>query len=218
MEDSINKPWRPIPSGRVTADESRVMLLILVPLTFLLAWQLDVVQESAAFTICTWMYNDLGGSSEGSFIRNALNAAGLVTLHAGATAIALKRSGSAQLTLQSWAWLASIAAVILTTVQTQDLPDRHGDLARRRKTMPLVYGEEFTRWVTAVLVIVWSLVCPSIWHVDMFGYVVPVLVAVFLAIRIVYCRSIAADELSWKVWCGWMSLMFILPLYKVLTA
>ncbi|KAL8712488.1 MAG: hypothetical protein Q9220_003336 [cf. Caloplaca sp. 1 TL-2023] len=186
LEDAINKPWRPIPSGRVTAEESRILLLNLVPLVFLLAWYLNVTRESAAFAICTWLYNDLEGSSEGPLIRNALNAAGLVSLYAGATAIVLDTSGSgAQLSTQTWIWLACIAAVILTTVQVQDFADRDGDVARQRKTMPLVYGEGVTRWVTALLVVVWSFVCPWVWGVDdVLGFVAPVVLATGLAVLV----------------------------------
>ncbi|KAL8951296.1 MAG: hypothetical protein Q9222_002718 [Ikaeria aurantiellina] len=196
LEDAINKPWRPIPSGRVSAESSRLLLLALVPFAFLLAWQLDVPRETAAFAICTWMYNDLEGSSEGPLIRNALNAAGLVSLYAGATAIVLDKSGgSAQLSEQTWIWLACVAAVIVTTVQVQDFADRDGDVARRRKTMPLVYGDGVTRWITAVLVVIWSVVCPRVWRVDVLGYAAPVLLALYLGgcIALVLLDVDAAD-------------------------
>ncbi|KAL9582038.1 MAG: hypothetical protein Q9203_005659, partial [Teloschistes exilis] len=187
LEDSINKPWRPLPSQRITPDESRRLLLRLVPLVFCLSWYTDTLQESAVFAICTWLYNDLAGSGESTGIRNALNAAGLSALFAGATSIAIRGSGvytvseTAQMSSHMWTWLGLVAAAIFTTVQVQDLPDRAGDLLCRRETMPLVYGDAFTRWITATLILIWAFICPWFWAVGFMGYAVPVSIAVALA-------------------------------------
>ncbi|KAL9577706.1 MAG: hypothetical protein Q9212_006194, partial [Teloschistes hypoglaucus] len=176
LEDKANKPWRPLPSQRITSDESRRLLLRLVPLIFLFAWHLDTFRESAVFTIFVWLYNDLGGSGESAAIRNALNAVGLTALLVGATGIVIRGSSSGaggdsvpQLSSHTWAWLGIVASMVFTMVQVQDLADQAGDLLCRRKTMPLAYGETFTRWVSAVLILIWAFVCPRFWEVDLAG-------------------------------------------------
>ncbi|KAL8929809.1 MAG: hypothetical protein Q9208_000953 [Pyrenodesmia sp. 3 TL-2023] len=176
LEDSLNKPWRPLPSDRITPDETRHLLLCLLPVVTLLSWHLNVATESILGFVFIWMYNDLEGSGEGWLIRNALNAIALANWDAAATSIILKRKGSAELTNRTGVWLCAVVAVIATTVQVQDLPDMHGDRAADRKTMPLVVGEEVTRWLTAAVVIVWSFACPRIWDLEVFGYVLIVTV------------------------------------------
>ncbi|KAL8663014.1 MAG: hypothetical protein Q9202_004244 [Teloschistes flavicans] len=221
LEDTINKPWRPLPSQRITSDESRRLLLRLIPLVFLLSWLMDTLQESALFAICVWLYNDLGGSGESAGIRNALNAVGFSSLFAGATRIAIKdctaggggSSETIQLSSRTWAWLGIVAAVIFTTVQVQDLADRAGDLLCRRETMPLVYGETFTRWTTAILILIWAFICPKFWDVDFAGYTVSITLALSLAICIIFCRSLTADKVAWKLWCLWATMLYLLPLY-----
>lgn len=217
LEDSLNKPWRPLSSNRITPDETRHLLLWLIPAVTLLSWHWNVAKESTLGFVFIWMYNDLEGSGEGWFIRNALNAIALANWDAAATAIILKRNGSAELTNRTWVWLYAVVAVIVTTVQVQDLPDMHGDRAADRKTMPLVAGEELTRWLTAAVVLLWSFICPRIWDLDGFGYVLIMTVGFLLATCVVCYRTMAADRLAWKLWCGWTIVLFTLPVYNVLS-
>ena len=61
VEDSINKPWRPIPAGRISSEQVRQPPLLLIPITFLLAWHTSVVPEMAYLVILDYLYNDLQG-------------------------------------------------------------------------------------------------------------------------------------------------------------
>ncbi|KAL8931746.1 MAG: hypothetical protein Q9216_007088, partial [Gyalolechia sp. 2 TL-2023] len=222
LDNTINKPWRPFLSKRCTADESRRLLFWVIGLAFALSWQLGAVGESLTLAVSTWMYNDLGGANQGSWIRNFLNAAGLASLYYGATAIAIDRAAGAGVTRSVWIHLAVFAAVQLSTVRTQDRPDRHGDAARRGggKTMPLVvYGEGSTRWVTAAAIVAWSFLWPAVWKVGPFGLVPPVVFGIFWAVRIVEGRSAAADRLSWTLggwWVVGLLLLVALPVLRVL--
>lgn len=104
----------------------------------------------------------------------------------------------------------------MTTVQVQDLADMDGDAACGGRTMPLVFGERVARWLTAVLIVAWPFVCPGIWRVDVLSYLAPGTVGGLLAVRVVYCRKVAADRQSWKLWCWWMMVLFTLPAHNVL--
>lgn len=53
----------------------------------------------------------------------------------------------------STTWLAMIGGIIFTTLQMQDMADVHGDAKRRRKTVPLVYGDLAARYSIAIPVI-----------------------------------------------------------------
>ncbi|KAF2995647.1 hypothetical protein E8E13_000647 [Curvularia kusanoi] len=64
-EDALNKPWRVIPSGRLTPDDLRQAMLIVIPAV--LAFNhimLSTGTESALIIILTWLYNDLGGGEK----------------------------------------------------------------------------------------------------------------------------------------------------------
>lgn len=58
-EDRINKPWRPIPTGRITSDQTRRVILILTPLTLRFNYCLGVWEQGMLIHIATWLYNNL---------------------------------------------------------------------------------------------------------------------------------------------------------------
>ena len=74
IEDSNNKKWRPIPTGRITPTETRRLLLAVIPVVFVGNMFLGGFDENVAFFVLTWMYNDLGGADELYIVRNLNNA------------------------------------------------------------------------------------------------------------------------------------------------
>lgn len=210
-EDAINKPWRPMPSRRLDSDETRRLLIAVVTCAFLISWLLDVTTPSIGLMALTWLYNDLGGASEHYFLRNLLNAFGLLCFGTGATLI-LGGQANDHLTHHGRQWFGIIGAVITTTVHVQDLPDMEGDAARGRKTVPLVWGEGAARYSAAGMIFVWSLLCPIYWNLRLSICSLPGLFGLGLAISIVRHNSVAADKVAWKLWCLWMIVLFALPL------
>ncbi|KAJ4856998.1 ubiA prenyltransferase family domain-containing protein [Trichoderma breve] len=152
VEDAINKPWRPLPSGRISPEQARDWLLVAI----LAAMGLSILSGgyTASITLMAfvWMYNDLDGSNSGIWIRNALNAGGLMCFSWGALA---SLSGG-ELLPEGFAWIMATGAIIMTTVHAQDLPDIEGDMARGRQTVPLLYGEAAARISLAVMVSFWG--------------------------------------------------------------
>ncbi|KAL8746852.1 MAG: hypothetical protein Q9190_001176 [Brigantiaea leucoxantha] len=215
VEDSINKPWRPLPAQRLTRAEARQLLIVLIPLVFLTSFLLgghSGLQATIALQIFSYMYNDLGGADENFIVRNILNACGLTCFSVGAAIVA---TGSADHSLNQWAhyWMALLGTVITSTVQTQDLPDMEGDRKRGRRTIPLIYGEDVARWSVAVTVVVWSILCPAFWQLSFLGYLPPVVVGIVLSTRVILLRNVRSDEISWKMWCAWMMVLYLLPLF-----
>ena len=211
-EDSINKPWRSLPSQRVSPDEARLLLLCLVPLVISLAFFHGCERESLLLIAFSWMYNDLGGADTDPVVRNLLNAGGLLCFGAGATIVA---SGGYSLNLTAHVWFALLGAVIFFTVHTQDMADMEGDAARGRKTLPLVYGEKFARRSAASAIVGFSVACAAFWQLGFYGYVLVMLLGSLLALRLLLFKSVAADQTTWKVWCVWIALLYMLPLSKI---
>jgi len=123
--------------------------------------------------VMTWMYNDLE-DSDNILIRNILNSLGYMCYSSGSMVVA---TGYGQHTLNHRAsvWLACIGAVIFTTLQMQDMPDVKGDAARNRRTVPTICGDAVARWSIVVPVVLWSLVLPIFWKLDIIGYLPPIL-------------------------------------------
>ena len=120
VEDSVNKPWRPIPSGRMTACQARRLLLATIPIAILITFYIGGTEEIFVMNTLMYMYNDLGGADENFVVRNVINAAGFICYSAGATRVA---SGHDQYTLndKAYQWLAIIGGIVFSTLQMQDM-------------------------------------------------------------------------------------------------
>ncbi|KAF2248666.1 hypothetical protein BU26DRAFT_530784 [Trematosphaeria pertusa] len=210
IEDTINKPWRPLPSKRLTPDEARHLLLWILPSSYLAGVVLGGSDASVALMVFSYMYNDLGGANENWLLRNLLNACGLSSFSFGAAQVAWGPRSTLSKTV--YAWIAILAAVISSTVQLQDLPDIEGDKARGRRTMPLIYGDTPVRWSVCIPALFWSFYCPFYWNLDLFGYLPSLLLGSIIAARTLIARYSEADAVTWKLWCAWMGILYLLPL------
>ena len=213
IEDAVNKPWRPIPSGRLTEDQARRSLLIVLPLIFLVTLRLGGMEETVAMMVLTWIYNDLGGADENYVARNFINAFGFMSYSSGATIVACGY-GTYSLNSKAYQWLAMIGGIVFTTLQMQDMADQEGDRARDRGTLPLVLGDGFARWTIAIPVFLWTLICPAFWELSPYAYVAPALFGGTVVTRILLLRSVASDKTTWKLWNFWITSLYLLPLIK----
>lgn len=143
-----------------------------------------------------------------------MNAGGLVSFSAGVTAITAGPLQYTKLAGGPLGWLLLTGFVIFTTVHAQDFPDIEGDAARGRATMPLLYGQTASRISLAVGVLVWSVVCPAYWQLGLLGYLLPITVGGMQAVITCFYRSQVADEIVWKLWCGWFGIIYLLPLFS----
>ena len=109
-EDSINKSWRPLPAGLVSARDARTLMLGCYGAAVLLSWYLGpLVQCLALIFLGTW-YSAWGGGDSRWMIRSALNAAGYLSFATGATYVAVGDQ-------PSWSpvgriWLAILGLII----------------------------------------------------------------------------------------------------------
>lgn len=215
MEDSVNKPWRPLPSGRVSASEAQLLLQILIPSALAMSLLLGSFTQSATLMTFIWLYNDLDGSSTGPWKRNAINAAGLSCFGWGASEILSGGRPWDGKGIPFHYWFILMAMVITTTVHAQDMPDMDGDRARDRKTMPLLYSEKWARGSLAVFILLWSIICPCFWgDVTVLAWVAPQSIGCTMVFLTLFRGTQAADEIVWKLWCLWITVIYAIPLFR----
>lgn len=212
VEDRLNKPWRPLPSGRISPVHTRNLLLFVVPFTILMSSLfLGAPTETLLLISLTWIYNDLGGGDENFILRNTVNAVGMSIYGSGAIVVAC--GSECKVARAGYEWIALIGLIVLTTLQVQDMSDQEGDLARGRKTMPLVIGDKLTRWTIGVGVMGWSMGAPFFWKAQVEAYVPCLILGGSLSLRTLLLRSVEADERTWKLWCLWMISLYLLPVW-----
>lgn len=212
LEDSINKPWRPIPSGRITIEQTQRLLFFGIPLVLGIAYLLGAWEETALLIVMTWMYNDLGGGDESIISRNVLLAMAFCQHNKASLRVAT--DGAFDVGPRAWTWLAMTSGIIATTMQIQDMKDQDGDRAKNRQTAPLVLGDLFARWTIAVPMVAWSVACPAFWELEPLGYVLPVGLGMAIAVRIILLRGTLADKRTWWIWTLWTAVIWMLPLFK----
>lgn len=213
IEDSINKAWRPIPSGRLSACQARRLLLLVLPIAILVTFYIGGMEETIVMNTLEYMYNDLGGADENFVVRNLINAAGFICYSAGATRVALGH-GQWSLNDRAYQWLGIIGGIVFSTLQMQDMADQEGDRARDRGTLPLVLGDWIARWTIAVPVIFWSFACPAFWELDGYGWIMPAILGSMVALRVLSFRNVVSDKTTWYVWNLWITSIYLLPLVK----
>ncbi|KIY43457.1 hypothetical protein FISHEDRAFT_67929 [Fistulina hepatica ATCC 64428] len=159
-EDIINKPWRPLPSGRISERSTSILRwsLFVENLMFSLWLGGDVCLVSVLLACVEFFHDDLGYSRHPLW-KNVLNVGGYATFELGATLIMCKFG------LDDSAILALIlsGSIILTTIQAQDFADREGDKKSSRRTLPISFPEG-SRVYTFLMLVVWSFTVSRLWH------------------------------------------------------
>ena len=164
VEDKLNKPWRPMPSSRLTSTQARVLLLLVIPTVFIGSLFLGATTEVFLLIMLTWMYNDLGGGDQNLLVRNSINAFGMSCYASGAAVIVCGKER--EITPTGYTWIVMIGMVTMMTVQVQDLSDQEVDAARGRKKLPLVWGDGFTRCSIGLGVLGWSVCAPFFFFLE----------------------------------------------------
>ena len=211
-EDSLNKPWRPMPSKRLTQRQARQIMFTLYPLAGLTSLYTGGFRQSIALMVLGCWYNDCGGADTSCIIRNFINACGFVCYSSGAMEVALGYVLPWQTPLFQWFFI--IGAVVFSTVQTQDFGDQAGDKLRGRKTVPLVAGDDTARWITVVPIIFWSICCPLYWKPHGGFSAAFTLIGCLIGLRYLKKRSVSDDKKTFRLWNLWMVFMYSLPLLK----
>ncbi|KAJ0120496.1 hypothetical protein J7T55_015225 [Diaporthe amygdali] len=215
-EDRINKPWRPIPKGKITPDQTRRLILVIIPLSLGLDYYMNVWDQGIVIHVITWMYNDLGGCDEWFFIRDLCTASAFAMFNSGALKIAsgcYMNDDQCDVNELGHIWTGIISAVIFTTMQVQDLKDQEGDRLRNRKTVVLLFGESVSRASIALLVLFWSLVCVCFWGTSLRTFALAILPAIVVIWKVMMSGyNKTEDRRTWQLWSVWLICLYALPL------
>lgn len=211
-EDILNKPWRPIPSGRLAPTEAKIIMIsfYFVATSFSI-FLLGGWRQCFMLMMLGYWYNNLEGAG-GLVSKNLINACGYLCFATGSYEVAL----GSPLLLQGklLAWLVILWIVIFSTVQTQDMFDQSGDAVYKRKTLPLVVGDANARWITAWAMLFWSVYCPLIWHMDLIIHLAFFLHGSLVALRLLRLRTLVHDKMTFRIWNIWILFLYSLPFLK----
>ncbi|KAL8952038.1 MAG: hypothetical protein Q9222_002025 [Ikaeria aurantiellina] len=219
-EDKINKPWRPLPSNRISSSDATTLLLAMIPITAVI---------NISYTGCLWQsillaglnlwYNDYEGG-ENPLFRNVINACGFTLYNSAALEILVGQScaplpfATAALKSTEVQWLAMIWGLVFTTIQIQDLRDQEGDRIRNRPTLPLLVGDVQTRISLIVAIAFWSTATAVFWRVPLAGVFVLAGLSGHLIRRLWSKRSADDDRKNFKLWSLWLMGVYAMPLVK----
>ncbi|KAF2265763.1 hypothetical protein CC78DRAFT_552773 [Lojkania enalia] len=211
-EDKVNKPHRPLPSGRITSEATRRLLLFGIPFVLALGWYFSCWQETLLLNTAIWMYNDLGGCDEDWVLRNLLIAVGY-GLYSSA-ALRVLAGPDYAISEKGFQWVVLVTLVMFVTQHICDIKDVEGDRLRGRKSAPIMLGDKLVRWSVAVPIILCSVACPMFFGVGVLGYALTLPMGMLVAGRTMAFRDLRADKLTWKLWALWTCGLFVLPLVK----
>jgi len=154
-EDAINKPWRPIPSQRITHVNATRLLMAVRLAAVTASWYLGVLYPFLVWSVLGSLYNDYGGSDRSGIVRNLFCGGFFTCSFGGALMIALNTSSVSKAAGQ-WTFLVCWL-ILMTTIQTQEFRDEIGDTKRGRKTLVTELGRVGALWTVYVAVTFWSL-------------------------------------------------------------
>lgn len=214
-EDKINKPWRAIPSGRLSIEGAERWYIAAVCILLAVSglW-LGGFPEAVAFMVETRVY-DYAAGADYWWSKNIINAMFYATGQLGGTRVAAESMPGNTMSRAGYEWCGMLCLEILTTIQIQDIKDEEGDAARGRRTMPIIIGGKLTRWITSVTICFWSVACPMYWANGNLhcGFVLPLLIGATVIIRTLFCTSVPADRITWNMYTlMWLPALYATPL------
>lgn len=213
-EDRINKPWRPLPAGRITPRQVNTLIYCMYPITFAVSGIVGGVGPCLLETFsCLW-YNEWGGASN-PLLKNLLNGIGFACFFGGPLEVATGHSVLSGDMKAFW-WLLVLAGAISTTVHAQDFRDIDGDRASGRETVPLFIGDGNARAILAVGIIGWTVISCWLWNLGLAERQWNSCIFACVAGALVVCsfhwnKTREGDRRSWKLYPMWLIGLFVIP-------
>lgn len=208
-EDALNKPDRPIPSGRISQQDARLLrwLCIIPCLALSFSYGIVVFKASAWLSIFLYIYNELSFNAHW-LSRNLLNGAGLACFEIGATLITA--DDNTRLAPAAIKAIILSSSVFVTTIHTQDFKDVLGDKEIGRTTLPLIFPKA-SRISILVLLPLWSFLLQWLWGTNQIVSYFLVALSIIIGGRFVFKTSVLADQRSFLLYNVWLCLTHLLP-------
>ncbi|KAF8511132.1 UbiA prenyltransferase family-domain-containing protein [Hysterangium stoloniferum] len=190
-EDAVNKPWRPIPAGRITVTDARILYYCVVVACLLFSFERGVLPASILICVTTMAYN-YGGLHRRVILRNACNAVGYASFELGATQLAGNRA------IRSSGLIAILASslIVFTTIHAADFRDEKGDRLEGKITIPIAFPEA-SRIGMPLSLTLWSTTLGLIWNVDYVLASILLAVGSIVGLRFFLLRNPSADRTSY---------------------
>ncbi|KAG2346492.1 hypothetical protein BDR05DRAFT_959404 [Suillus weaverae] len=207
-EDQKNKPYRPLPAGRITAQNAADVRWLLVPvcLIFSAMYGSKALACSACLEALSIWYNEFGGDKTG-LSKNLLTAIAYAILELGATVVIgsnIDNVGARAVAFSS--------VVFATTLHAQDFKDEEGDRLAGRRTLVTLFPT-FARMSMMIGVPLWSLYLCRLWKVDLICSVAFIAYGTIVGARFMVYRTASAHKESCKLYSLWFTLVHLLPGY-----
>lgn len=212
-EDVLNKPWRPMASGRLTPDQAVRLLYFMHPLCFIIGMYVGGFVPYAILTFFHVWYNEFGAASNG-VLKNIFNGVGIGCFFAGPLEVATGHSvfsGNAE----GAVWVVLLMAAFGTTSHIQDFRDMEGDRAGGRSTIPLMMDEMTARVLAAVGVGCWTELTCRFWRAGWPQRSAPLVTGALLIANLMLDRTNAGDVRAWRLWSVWVLALMLLPIFAV---
>ena len=181
--DRVNRPDRPIPSGRLTARQARRFAALCGSLSlfaaYLVGWKALAVASAAAALLAAYA----------SFLKRLpllgnLAVALLVSAAFFAGGIAVQEPRRA---------LPPMLLIFLFTAAREtvkDIEDMEGDALHNANTAPIAWGEGAAKAIAASLALTGALLCPVPYLLGWDGFGAPYLIAVLLGVCAPVCWAL----------------------------
>lgn len=213
-EDAINKPWRPLPSKRLTPQQATWAMYAMYPVTLSITLTFGGAFPCLFHAALSVWYNEFGGDST-PWTKNLLNGFGIASFFAGPLEVASGHSIFAGTGKAAW-WLLIIASAIATTVHCQDFRDVEGDRAAGRDTVPLVMGDVSARAMVVVGTIFWTHISCLFWESSYTARLSGWGTATIMLLNLLVRRHKDGDVSLWKLYAFWLLGLFLIPVFTYL--
>lgn len=183
--DLINKPERPIPSGRISLTAGRnygyLLFLLGTICGFLISFLTDnwipfIIVLLADIILYLYAYRLKSTPLIGNLTVAFMTGFGFVF-----GGFSINNSSIILISL----YLGFFAFVMTTARElVKDIEDMEGDKAEGAKTLPILYGEKITATLAFILIVVDCALCPLLYYNHIFGfyYLIVIAIAVLLFI------------------------------------
>ena len=185
--DAINKPERPIPSGRISRKTAGIYSLCLfivgIIVAFYINYLLGIIALFSSLLMIYYAYDLKIRVLIGNFVISFLT--GLCFVFGGIAVGEIVTS----IYLGVYAFLMTMAREIV-----KDMEDVGGDKKEGAKTFPIIYGMKSSSILAASLMVIASITSPVLYFIGIFNilYLAVLLVAIF--VFLVGAVSILKDQ------------------------
>lgn len=201
--DKINKPNRPIPSGRISLNSAKnysyFLFLVSIIISFIISYLLmNLIPTIIVIFSCLLMYYYAKYLKAMPLIGNISVSllTGLCFVFGG---VILSTYDSSNIILITGILIAFFAFFMtLAREITKDMEDIEGDKIENARTLPIIKGNRFSSILTSILIILTALISPILYFLNIFNiyYLITMIIPILIFI---YCAYIILKSQTSRV-------------------